>query len=481
MARPENPGFATMSQRQASDCGRGFAHRAAKIHELRIGDMSRMIEAIWKLEAILDSHVCLSRRGDLQEILDILKEELASSEGLHNEKRAAPSSKRIGVVVHGPEIIDSGRALLLINLLKRMGRVKAVLGGTMGRVAVIDAALEDVISIHSRRLPSTSIRDMAEDSDIIIILNQAKSRETGLAFGTMVAKIAGIDLPLIQIDCGGRFVADLTLRPEASEAFDSEDNNDENSYEGLRAAARLADDLGLDLLRPRSQERTLARGDSVRRILTGVIPGELISVNGTVIGRAIGAEVQIEAEGGEIVSLRGAEPKAHGLEKLSRVDLEKAIIRSGSIRRSTARPRIKGVRGEGAAFIDHCAEDAFEAASGAAVALTVGDDTTAIAGDILARLGIPVVGIVDGDADHLAQNLTVAPGSTIIRVQPGYDDIVGRRAHDEIFEGKERISISARDLAERVKELAGGDLIQATEVCPRYPHKISKSTLIRNG
>lgn len=218
----------------------------------------------------------------------------------------------------------------------------------------------------------------------------------------------------------------------------------------------------------------------MRRILTGVIPGELISVNGTVIGRAIEAEVQIEAEGGEIVSLRGAEPKAHGLEKLSRVDLEKAIIRSGSIRRSTARPRIKEVRGEGAAFIDHCAEDAFEAASGAAVALTVGDDTTAIAGDILARLGIPVVGIVDGDADHLAQNLTIAPGSTIIRVQPGYDDIVGRRVHDEIFEGKERISISARDLAERVKELAGGDLIRATEVCPRYPHKISKSPLIRN-
>ncbi|OPX95869.1 MAG: hypothetical protein A4E59_01475 [Syntrophorhabdus sp. PtaB.Bin027] len=191
-----------------------------------------------------------------------------------------------------------------------------------------------------------------------------------------------------------------------------------------------------------------------------MIPGELISVNGTVIGRAAKPEVEIKAKGGKIIDLKGAEPKMHGLEKLHRVDLEKAIIRSGSIRRSTARARIGENRGEGAAFIDHCAEDAFEAAGGAAVALTVGDDTTAIAGDILARLGIPVVGIVDGDLDHLAQSLTILPGSIIIRVRPGYDDIVGRRVRDEVFEGKERADINAHDLAERVKELAGEHLIR---------------------
>ncbi len=419
--------------------------------------MSRILEAIAKLNAIIEGRVCFSRREDLQEILDLLKDELASSEGFRIEQKTAPSSKKIGVVVHGPEIIDSGHALQLIDHLKKIGRVKAVLGGTMGRVAIMDAGLEDMISINSRRRPSISIRDLANDSDIIIIINQAKSRDTGQAFGTMVARLAGIDKPLIQIDCGGRFVADLTLRQTASEAPDSEK---EILDEGLRIAALLADDLGLELLRPGSGERTLVQGDSVRRILTGVIPGELISLNGTVIGRAIGAEVEVEAKGGRIVSLRGAEPKEHGLEKLSRVDLENAIIRSGLIRRSTARPRIKEVRGEGAVFIDHNAEDAFEAASGAARALTVGDDTTAIAGDILARLGIPVVGIVDGDADHLAQSLTISPGSVIIRVQPGYDDIVGRRVRDEIFGGKERVLINAHDLAERVKELAGGYLIR---------------------
>lgn len=415
--------------------------------------MSRIVEAIGKLESILDGNVCFSRREGLQEVLNLLKEEQASSKGFHIEKMTPPSSKRIGVVVHGPEIIDSGRALKLVNYLKEMGRVNAVLGGTMGRVAVIDADLEGIISINTRRRPSISIRDMAEDSDIIIVLNQAKSRETGLAFGTMVARLAGIDKILIQIDCGGRFVADLTLGHEAS---DSENLNEE----GLAVAARLAADLGLDLLRPRPRDCTLIQGGTVRRILTGVIPGELISVNGTVIGRAAKPEVEIKASGGKITDLKGAEPKMHGLEKLHQVDLERAIIRSGSIRRSTARPRIKGARGEGAAFIDHCAEDAFEAAQGAAVALTVGDDTTAIAGDILARLGIAVVGIVDGDIDRLAQSLAILPGSIIIRVRPGYDDIIGKRVHDEIFGGKERVLINAHDLVEGVKELAGDQIIR---------------------
>jgi len=42
------------------------------------------------------------------------------------------------VVVHGLKIIDSGGAVSLINYLKKRASVAAVLGGTMGRVAVID-------------------------------------------------------------------------------------------------------------------------------------------------------------------------------------------------------------------------------------------------------------------------------------------------------------------------------------------------------
>ncbi len=122
---------------------------------------------------------------------------------------------RIGVVVHGPEIVDSGNAMRLINYLKKHGSVAAVLGGTMGRVAVIDAGLEGIISINPKRRPSLSIRDLAPTSDVIFLLSQAKSRETGLAFGSMVAAAAGIGKPLVQIDCGGRFVVDLSSEEDS--------------------------------------------------------------------------------------------------------------------------------------------------------------------------------------------------------------------------------------------------------------------------
>ena len=139
--------------------------------------MSRINEAIQKLEAVLDRHICFSRREELEDVLNLLKEEQASM------KIEPVSGTRIGAVVHGPEIVDSGNALRLIDYLKKHGSVTAVLGGTMGRVAVIDAGLESVISFSPRRRPSRSIQDLAPNSDVIFLLNQAKSRETGLAFG----------------------------------------------------------------------------------------------------------------------------------------------------------------------------------------------------------------------------------------------------------------------------------------------------------
>jgi hypothetical protein len=39
--------------------------------------MSRIEEAIKKLETILDHHLCFSRREELQEVISLLQEELA--------------------------------------------------------------------------------------------------------------------------------------------------------------------------------------------------------------------------------------------------------------------------------------------------------------------------------------------------------------------------------------------------------------------
>jgi len=358
-------------------------------------------------------------------------------------------------VLHGPEIIDSGCALKLIRHLQRLGRVKAVLGGTMGRVALIDGGLQEAVQISPRRRPSQSIQDLEGGSDIIFLLNLAKSRESGLIFGAMVAQAAGGGSPLIQIDCGGRFVSKLRGDDEAATLAD-----------------RLAFELGLDLIRSHSISDTCREDGkgAIKRTLNAICPGELISVNGTVIGRAVESRVEIEAERGRIVDIKGAAVKQHGLEKLDCVDLKRAVIRSGSIRRTAApgardaAERIDAHKNYVVAYIDHSAEDAFEAAFGAGVAVTVGDDTTAIAGDILSRLGIIVMGIVDGDLDCLAEDADMIQGSIIFRVEPGHDDAVGREVKDRIFQSKEKIRVTPAELAERIRAIAGSRLLQMEQV-----------------
>jgi hypothetical protein len=355
----------------------------------------------------------------------------------------------IGLVVHGPEVVDSGRALQVLSYLGSLGRVTAVLGGTMGRVAVLDAGLEGIIDISRRRRPSQSVRDL-QASDWVVLLNLAKSRETGLAFGAMVAARAMPSKPLIQVDFGGGFV--LQLAGEKSEM-----------------ALVLAGGLGLELLARPEPERAVARERGlVRRRLTGVLPGEKITVNGTVVAEATGSSVEILASDGRIVEVRGAKLKEHGVEKLPRLDLEEAILRSGDIRRSEGSPRFFQRKGEGIALIDHCAEDAFEAAAGAGAVVTIGDDTTVIAGEILARLGIPVVGIVDGDLDGLASKTAMPEGSLVIRVRPGCDDAVGGRIKEEIFKDRGRIYLSLEDLAERVMRIAS-DLVVSPSREPDRP------------
>jgi len=348
---------------------------------------------------------------------------------------------KIGVVVHGPEVVDSGSALKLINYLKRLGTVSAVLGGTMGRVAVLDAGLEIVIAVSPWRRPSRSIRDLEPSSEILFLLTQAKSRETGLAFGSMVAAAAAVAKPLLQIDCGGKFVAGLAGKAD-------------------EMAEMVAADLELEVLKPPPLPGAFRQGNETWRALAGVMPGELISVNGTVVAKALEGSVEIKAIDGKIVSIKGAEPKPHGLEKLPKIDLDKAIIRSGKIRRTEARPRLRERRGDGAVLIDHDAEDAFEAAQGASVAVTVGDDTTAIAADILARLGVPVIGIVDGDMDGLGEKTMMLQGSIVIWVEPGHDDLVGKRVKDEIFQGKSRAPFRAEELIEKIIEAADDHIVR---------------------
>ncbi|MDY6964473.1 MAG: DUF2117 domain-containing protein [Halobacteriota archaeon] len=350
--------------------------------------------------------------------------------------------KKIGVVVHGPEIIDSGWAEEIIDLLETKGDVKAKLGGTMGRTAVIDASLENRIDITERLRPSESVRKLSEEVDELYLLNYGKSKETGHAFGRLVMFHVGrLEIPLVQIERPGD--TDGTILPWT---------------EGSRKLAlEMAEDLGISVVPPPKIEESVKRSDGkIYRRLSGVYPDEVILINGVVIGKANSEYVEIVSENNRICEINGGVVKEHGIEKLGDVDLESAIIKTGILRRTKRRPRVLEKEKSGkAVIIDHCAESTFEIAKGADIAVTIGDDTTDIAGDLMYRFGIPIIGITDGDIDKIVPDTHIAPGSIIVQLKEGYDDEIGRRIKREIFEDRDTIDIEdVSDLKDRVLKIA---------------------------
>jgi hypothetical protein len=198
------------------------------------------------------------------------------------------------------------------------------------------------------------------------------------------------------------------------------------------------------------------------RKLHGVRPGENIWINGTVIGQATSPEVSIRMLEGRL-SFENVKVKEHGLEKVLVADLRKAIIRSGSVRRTAAPVRpVQGPRGDRVILVDHRAEDAIFRAKGARAAVTVGDDTTRIATSLLARLGVPVIGIVDGDEDGICMDDAAAAGSASLVLRPGNDDQLGARVRQELFEGRDemRWDSGLDELVRRISALAGDVVVE---------------------
>jgi len=334
---------------------------------------------------------------------------------------------RIGVVIHGPAVIDSGKAREVLEIISGMGDVQAILGGTMGRAAVIDAGLERLIDISRNLKPSETIMELSSNCDIILLVNEGKSCETGLTFGAMVfGKLDQITIPLYQIE----FRSEPVIIPWAGESHS--------------ILSEFIDLLKARVIHPPPESNGIKiEGDTIKRWVSGARPSEYVTVNGIVIGKALSDEVYIISESGDITELEGGRLKRHGIEKLKKIDLQTAMVRSGPLRTANITPRVlEHSCSNYAVLIDHSAEDTFELAKDAVLAVVVGDDTTAIAGDLLTRLGIPMIGITDGDKDGITHHTHVPPGSVIISVKPGKDDIVGRKVCEEIFCGMGRIKIN---------------------------------------
>ena len=338
---------------------------------------------------------------------------------------------RIGVVVHGPNIIDSGYALKLIELLGTYGEVSARLGGTMGRTAVIDANLEDVIDISRKLVPSDSLKLFYEEKvDVIFLLNYGKSDVTGQVFGYKVYnhfadKISENDIPVIQIERPG----------ERDGSVISWNGDSEMAHE-------LSQKLNLAFVTPDEVYDSHIRQDDAgvdQRIVHGVSPGENIMVNSVVIGKTNSDKLTLIAEDNHIVDIVGGALKAHGLEKLGEVDLESAIIKTGLLRHAKVTPRVisNGKPDDFVvSFLDHAGEDVYRFRNSSLV-ITVGDDTTLISSDILYRFDIPVIGITDGDLDKVVEDGFKVKDSIIFEVESGFDDIIGQNVKREIFGDKQ--------------------------------------------
>lgn len=346
----------------------------------------------------------------------------------------------IGVIVHGPGIIDSGCALRIINVLSTMGNVSCRLGGTMGRTAVIDASLEDVIDISRKLLPSQSIRLMAEDNDVLFLLNYGKNQVTGHTFGYKVYTNSNCNARLIQIE-----------RPAEEDGVIIAWSDEIDDELLLEVSNRLRlPIISSDMAKRIACDESNIDDDNsvIKRKVAGVAPGENVMMNGVIIGRVTDDSLVITAKNNRIIDMDGGVIKEHGLEKLGKVDLKKAIIKTGLLRKSdNVTPRIikhEQSLKQTAVYLDHAAEDIYKFNKNSVI-VSVGDDTTLLSSDILYRFEVPVIGITDGDLDKVVEKSFKMDDSLIIQLESGWDDIIGRKIFDEIFDENQIITIDSID------------------------------------
>ena len=198
------------------------------------------------------------------------------------------------------------------------------------------------------------------------------------------------------------------------------------------------------------------------RRIHGASPGENILVNGFVIGYSESDALILLARDDIIVDIIGGVVKGHGVEKLGPVNLSNAIVKTGLLRKSKeVIPRVldsdfvsindvemnsssNGLENKEnsfkIAYVDHAAYDIYRFKNFDLV-VTVGDDTTLVASDILYRFNIPIIGITDGDLDKVVEKGFVNDKSIILEVAPDFDDIVGHNIHERLFSSNSVLEI----------------------------------------
>jgi hypothetical protein len=342
--------------------------------------------------------------------------------------------KRICIRFHMPGIFDSGWALRLLDTLRRHGEVEALLTGTTGTTALLDAKMENDVKIIRERWSAWLRRNRGWD--VAITATHTVDPERLKAECFHISRIVPW-VPLIGIDTYSGLIVPWA---PGTEAF----------------AEVVATELCFKIVAPKDYGTTVwTEGQREYRRVLGVSEGDWILIDWLVVGKARSKEVVVVKENGRVSEIIGAEVKRHGLEKLGDFDLGAAKIDTVRVLRGHVdnRRSMKVEKLDRVALINHCGYDVYgfveRKISGA---VTIGDDTTAIVGDILSRYSIPVIGITDGDADGLIEEPHYAKGSVILRVAK--DDAFGGIILDKIFGSQTVIDGKMGTIRERVIELA---------------------------
>ncbi len=300
------------------------------------------------------------------------------------------------MVVHGPEVFDCGDAAWFVA---RVRPREILVAGVMARCA----ALVSGLAVRCTDMRPSAVLNSLEGRAFLV--NRGKTSESGKVFGEIVAGRTDAHRGLVHMECSNRTIY-IWNGGDRSLALD------------------LADLTGYAVVEANG-DMPAAEGF---RTIRGCIPGEAVFVNGIVIGKATDDTVVLASRDGRVEVVSGLAPKAHGLEKLGRtgaIDIDAAWCKSGRVR--TAAPTHgKGAAAAGKiAVIDHAGHTLYqELERGACGVLSIGDDTTAVCGHICSHYGIPVFGVIDGDADAIVP-AGYAPGSVVVEVLDGRDDDVG--------------------------------------------------------
>jgi hypothetical protein len=386
------------------------------------------------------------------------------SRNLHAQKISL-SELRIGIIIHSPEVTELG---ITKDFLTRVETAKmnyhAVLGGVMGRLAILDAILEEKVFIDHPYKPSEALDYLiVRNVDLIILINQASTREAGIEFGRQVGDNSNLlrffkTLPLIQIDRlrdEDRFMIKWQHQCPLIEQW-------------LQENYKLE-----EIIPPPAQVSLKVEGDKVTRIIRAIQINDKLLVNGVVIGAVTSDKVEINAESGRITDLKGAEKNIHGIEKLGLVDLTAARITTlkslrriyKSAKRKISSPKIKSH----IAMLTWRGEQVYRQADKIDCLVSIGDDTTFVSTEILSRFSCPIIGIIDGDADgilytetNLAQLEEIAPpNSLFIQVQPGLDDVVGQLIEKNLFKNRVKIKYSTlEELRRQILAIAKEYLVE---------------------